>query len=122
MSPTLLTTWPFGASANRAAWPALAAGGGALDAVEAVCRHVELDPEVATVGWGGLPDREGRMSLDGCVMLDAARVGSVCSYTHAPHPVSAARRVMERSPHVMFVGAGADDSPRTSVTEPSGTS
>ena len=104
----LLTTWPFGAAANTAAWPALAAGGAALDAVEAVCRHVELDPAVDSVGWCGLPDRDGAMSLDGCVMLDPARVGSVCAYTHAPHPVSAARRVMEASPHVMLVGAGAD--------------
>ena len=104
----LLTPRPFGAAANTAARPALAAGGAALDAVEAVCRHVELDPAVDSVGWCGLPDRDGAMSLDGCVMLDPARVGSVCAYTHAPHPVSAARRVMEASPHVMLVGAGAD--------------
>ncbi len=106
--PILLTTWPFGDAANRAAWPALEAGGSSLDAVEAVCAHVDDDESVHTVGYGGLPDRDGAVSLDGCVMQSPARVGSVCAVRRHAHPVTLARRVMEETPHVMLAGPGAD--------------
>ena len=107
-SPILLTTWPFGQAANRSAWPALAAGGSSLDAVEAVCRHVEDDIEVESVGYGGLPDRSGSVTLDALVMQSPARCGGVCALGRHRPAVSVARRVMEASPHVLLAGEGAD--------------
>ncbi|MFM1866998.1 MAG: hypothetical protein RL591_406, partial [Planctomycetota bacterium] len=63
---------------------------------------------IDSVGYGGLPDASGRVSLDGCVMLSPAQCGSVAGLRRHLHPVSIARRVMERTPHVMLVGADAD--------------
>lgn len=104
----LIATWPFAEAGVRAAWPALAAGGDPLDACLAVCREAELDPRVDSVGWGGSPDASGRMSLDGMVMRSPSRVGSVCALRHHLHPCEVARRVMERTAHVMLVGPDAD--------------
>lgn len=105
----ILSTWSFGLRGNAAAWPALATGGGsALDAVETVCRVVELDEEVDSVGYGGLPDREGTVSLDGAIMLSPARCGSICAVRRHNHPVSIARALMERTSTVMLAGDGAD--------------
>lgn len=106
--PLILSTWSFGVIANAAGWPVLAGGGDALDAVEAAAVAVESDPAVDSVGYGGLPDRTGQVSLDGCVMLSPAQCGSVCFIRKYRHPVSIARRVMERTPHVMMAGAGAE--------------
>lgn len=100
-------TWSFGLRANDAAWPHVAAGR-ALDAVEAACAWADSAPDVDSVGYGGLPDSSGRVSLDGCVMLSPARCGSVAGLRRHLHPVSVARLVMERTPHVMLVGADAD--------------
>jgi len=107
-APILVTTWPFGDAAHRAAWPALAAGGSSLDAVEAVCRHVEDDEAVESVGYGGLPDRSGAVTLDALVMQSPARAGAICALTRTRRAVSVARLVMERSAHVLLAGAGAD--------------
>ena len=103
----IVSTWSFGLRANDAAWPHVAAGR-ALDAVEAACAWADAAPDVDSVGFGGLPDASGRVSLDGCVMLSPARCGSVAGLRSHLHPVSVARRVMERTPHVMLVGADAD--------------
>ncbi|MCP3906103.1 MAG: glycosylasparaginase [Planctomycetes bacterium] len=107
-SPKLVSTWSFAERPCAEAWPALRDGGSGLDAVEAVCRAVEDDPGVDSVGFGGLPDRDGAVTLDGCVMLDPCRCGSVCAVERHPYPVSLARLVMERTPHVMLAGPGAD--------------
>jgi len=104
----LITTWSFGLRCAQHPWQLLCAGGAALDAVEATCVAAESDPAIDSVGFGGLPDREGRVTLDGCVMLSPRRCGSVCAVTITPHPVAVARRVMERTPHVMLAGPGAD--------------
>ena len=104
----LLTTWSFGLRAGASAWRMLEEGCPAIDAVEATCVAAEDDEGVDSVGFGGLPDRDGRVTLDGCVMLSARRCGSVCAVARCRHPVSLARRVMERTPHVMLAGAGAD--------------
>jgi isoaspartyl peptidase/L-asparaginase-like protein (Ntn-hydrolase superfamily) len=104
----LLTTWSFGLRCGRGAWSGLIAGGTALDAVEATCIAAESDPDIDSVGFGGLPDRDGRVTLDGCVMCSPRRCGSVCAVTGTRHPVTLARLVMERTPHVMLAGAGAD--------------
>lgn len=106
--PILLSTWSFGQRGNSAAWPALQAGGTALDAVEAVCRVVEADPIVDSVGLGGLPDREGRMSLDGCIMLAPDRFGAICAARRTLHVVSCARRLMEQHQRQTLAGDGAD--------------
>ena len=103
----IVSTWSFGLRANEEAWPLVEAGR-ALDAVEAACAYADRAPDIDSVGFGGLPDASGRVSLDGCVMLSPARCGSVAGLRHHLHPVSVARLVMERTPHVMLVGADAD--------------
>ena len=79
-----------------------------LNAVEKVCATIDADPQVDSVGFGGLPDARGRVTLDGCIMLSPAQCGSVCCVRRFMHPVSIARRVMEHTPHVMLAGEGAD--------------
>ncbi len=107
-APFIISTWSFGQRGNAAAWPVLVRGGSSLDAVEAACIAVERDPQVDSVGYGGLPDSTGRVSLDGCVMLGPNRCGSVCAVRQFMHPVSIARRVMDKTNHVMLAGDGAD--------------
>ncbi len=105
--PVVISTWNHGLAANAAAWQVLAQGGSVLDAVEAGVRITEADPKVDSVGYGGLPDRDGRVSLDACLMDEADRCGAVAGLEHIMHPISVARRVMEATPHAMLVGAGA---------------
>ena len=76
--------------------------------MEAACAYADGAPDIDSVGFGGLPDASGRVSLDGCVMLSPGRCGSVAGLRHHLHPVSVARLVMERTQHVMLVGADAD--------------
>ena len=107
--PVALSTWQHGQGANDAAWEILSRGGSALDAVEAGVRVPEGDPAVMTVGYGGFPDRYGKVTLDACIMDEAGRCGSVAFLQDIMHPVSVARKVMELTPHVMLVGQGALD-------------
>ncbi|MCS7032681.1 MAG: isoaspartyl peptidase/L-asparaginase [Phycisphaerae bacterium] len=107
--PLILSTWSFGKRANAAAWPILARGGAALDAVEAAAREAEADPENHTVGFGGYPDASGRVSVDASIMLSPARRGAVAGLRRQMHPISVARRVMELTPHVLIVGPDADE-------------
>ncbi|SFS76975.1 asparaginase [Brevundimonas viscosa] len=103
----MVSTWDFGAAANAAGWAARHAGGSALDMVEAGGRVAEADETNSSVGLGGLPDRDGRVTLDACVMTWAGDVGAVCALEDVVHAVSVARAVMEKTPHVLLVGAGA---------------
>jgi len=103
----VVSTWDFGVGANAAAWPVLARGGSALDAVEAGARWAEADLCNPTVGRCGNPDRDGVLTLDASIMDGDGRCGSVAALEDIAHPVSVARAVMERTPHVMLVGAGA---------------
>lgn len=105
--PVVLSTWDFGMAANVEAWKILAANGRALDAVEAGARVPEADPKETSVGYGGLPDRDGHVTLDACIMDEAGNCGSVAFLEHIMHPISVARAVMEKTPHVMLVGDGA---------------
>lgn len=105
--PIVLSTWSHGMDANDAAWKVLQDGGEALDAVEQGVRVSEADPNVDSVGYGGLPDRDGRVTLDACIMDEQSRAGSVACLEHIMHPISVARKVMELTPHVMLVGEGA---------------
>jgi N4-(beta-N-acetylglucosaminyl)-L-asparaginase len=105
--PIVLSTWNFGLQANEAAWEILKNNGRALDAVEAGVKIPEGDPTERSVGYGGRPDREGRVTLDACIMDELANIGSVACLEHIKHPISVARAVMEKTPHVMLVGQGA---------------
>jgi N4-(beta-N-acetylglucosaminyl)-L-asparaginase len=105
--PVVVSTWNHGLPANEAAWKVLQAGGRALDAVEAGVRVPEADPQVTTVGYGGFPDREGKVTLDACIMDEEGNCGSVAFLQHIKHPISVARQVMEKTPHIMLVGDGA---------------
>lgn len=105
--PVVISTWNHGLAANDEAWKILSGGGYALDAVEAGVRITESDPSVITVGYGGLPDRDGKVTLDACIMDEKGRAGAVAFLEHIKHPVSVARLVMEKTPHVMLAGKGA---------------
>ena len=59
------------------------------------------------VGLGANPDRDGYVTLDACIMDEYANCGSVAFLERIKHPISVARRVMEKTPHVMLVGSGA---------------
>jgi N4-(beta-N-acetylglucosaminyl)-L-asparaginase len=107
-SPRIVSTWSFGQRGNDAAWPALRRGGLSIDAVERACQIVDADPTVDSVGFGGLPDASGRVSLDGCIMLGPDRCAGVCFVRRYMHPVSIARKVMDLTPHVMLAGEGAE--------------
>ena len=103
----MVSTWDFGAKANADGIEARRKGGSALDMVEAGARNAEADPRNNSVGFGGLPDRDGRVTLDACVMTWAGDIGAVCALEDVVHAVSVARAVMEKTPHTMLVGAGA---------------
>ena len=105
--PIVLSTWNFGMAANAAAWEILKTGGKALDAVETGVRVTEADPNERSVGYGGRPDRDGKVTLDACIMDENSNIGSVACLEHIKHPISVARAVMEKTPHVMLVGDGA---------------
>ncbi|MBF6641881.1 isoaspartyl peptidase/L-asparaginase [Flavobacterium sp. J49] len=105
--PIVLSTWNFGVQANGAAWEVLKNNGRALDAVEAGVKIPEGDPTERSVGYGGRPDRDGKVTLDACIMDEFANIGSVAALEHIKHPISVARAVMEKTPHVMLVGDGA---------------
>lgn len=107
IKPIVLSTWNFGIGANEEAWKILSRSGRALDAVEAGVRVPEGDPNERSVGYGGRPDRDGRVTLDACIMDEHANCGSVAFLEHIKHPISVARLVMEKTPHVMLVGEGA---------------
>lgn len=105
--PIVLSTWDFGLKANEEAWKVLVNGGRALDAVEQGVRLTEADPSERSVGYGGRPDRDGKVTLDACIMDEYANIGSVAGLQHIKHPISVARAVLEKTPHVMLVGEGA---------------
>jgi len=109
MTRTLLTaTWNFGKLAVERAWSALELGASALDALEIGINAVELDDSVQSVGYGGLPNREGYVELDAAIM-DARghRSGAVAALRGFRCPISVARKVMEVLPHALLVGEGA---------------
>ncbi|MBB2148351.1 N(4)-(beta-N-acetylglucosaminyl)-L-asparaginase [Pedobacter gandavensis] len=107
VKPIVISTWDFGIAANQAAWKVISAGGRALDAVEQGVHVPEADPKNQSVGYGGLPDRDGHVTLDACIMDDLGNCGAVAGLEHIMHPISVARMVMEKTPHVMLVGDGA---------------
>jgi isoaspartyl peptidase/L-asparaginase-like protein (Ntn-hydrolase superfamily) len=105
--PMVISTWNHGYEANEAAWKILEKGGRALDAVEAGVKVPEADPDNTSVGLGGFPDRDGNVTLDACIMDENNNCGSVTFLQNIKHPISVARLVMEKTPHVMLSGEGA---------------
>lgn len=105
--PMVISTWGHGIPANKEAMRILANNGKAIDAVEAGVKIPEADPECTSVGIGGLPDREGKVTLDACIMDEKGNCGSVSFLQHIKHPISVARKVMDETPHVMLSGKGA---------------
>ncbi len=104
--PVVISTWDAGLRANKAAWEILKDGGRALDAVEKGVMVTESE-QSCCVGLGANPDRDGFVTLDACIMDEFSNCGSVAFLERIKHPVSVARRVMEKTPHVMLVGSGA---------------
>jgi N4-(beta-N-acetylglucosaminyl)-L-asparaginase len=104
--PVVISTWEAGLEANKAAWKVLNAGGRALDAVEEGVKITEASQNCC-VGLGANPDRDGFVTLDASIMDEFSNCGSVAFLERIKHPVSVARRVMEKTPHVMLVGSGA---------------
>jgi len=105
--PLVISTWKHGVTASRAAMKILQAGGSVLDAVERGINEVERDPEVSSVGVGGLPNEEGEVELDASIMGENLRCGSVMGLRKIATPISVARRVMEKTRHIQLAGAGA---------------
>jgi isoaspartyl peptidase/L-asparaginase-like protein (Ntn-hydrolase superfamily) len=104
----VVATWPFGETAARTAASLLQQGKPALDAAVAGAQAVEDDPKVHSVGYGGLPNAVGTVQLDACVMDgQTLACGAVAGVENVRHPTALARRVMEKTPHVLLVGEGA---------------
>ena len=106
-NPIILSTWDFKLPVNETGYKILNAGGSLLDAVEKSINLVEEDPRITSVGRGGYPDRDGHLTLDACIMDEHGNAGSVVYLEHIMHPISVARKVMEKTPHVVLAGDGA---------------
>ncbi|MGJ8664995.1 MAG: N(4)-(beta-N-acetylglucosaminyl)-L-asparaginase [Patiriisocius sp.] len=106
--PVVIATWNVH-KATEKAWKELENGASALDAIIAGCGVEEADAKGQTVGIGGLPDREGRVTLDACVMNEKGEYGAVVCMENIMHPIAVAKKVMEETPHVMLAGKGAED-------------
>ena len=107
--PRIISTWNHGFEANKVAWNNLLSGKGGLTAVEYGVRVSEDDPNEMSVGLGGLPDRTGKVTLDACIMDNNNDCGSVSFLENIKNPISVARLVMEKTPHIMLSGKGAYD-------------
>jgi isoaspartyl peptidase/L-asparaginase-like protein (Ntn-hydrolase superfamily) len=108
MQPIILSTWSFGPVGNEPGMAVLRAGASALDAAVAAATVVEDDPAINSVGVGGMPDADGEVSLDACVMENPGRSGAVCYLRHYPNAAAVARAVMEKTIHTMLAGTGAE--------------
>ncbi len=104
--PVVISTWDSGMKVNREAWNILSNNGTALDAVEAGANFIETQNDCC-VGLKGYPDRDGIVTLDACIMDHNSNCGAVAGIERIKHPISVARKVMEKTPHVLLVGAGA---------------
>lgn len=109
IQPIVVATWEHGTEANEAAWAILEKGGSSLDAVEKGVMVTESDPTNTSVGIGGTPDRDGNVTLDACIMDHEGNCGSVACLKEIENPIAVARLVMEKTPHVMLVGQGAQE-------------
>jgi len=104
--PLVIATWNV-PNAVAKARDVILAGAPAIDAVEQGCNVEEEDPSNSSVGYGGLPDRDGHVSLDACIMDDKGNYGAVVFLEEIVNAISVARKVMEKTPHVLLAGEGA---------------
>lgn len=107
VKPLVIATWKTDLAVETAA-KYLEQGSSALEAVEQGCRIEEANEKGQSVGKGGLPDREGNVTLDACIMDEKGNYGAVLGVKNIKHVISVARKVMEDTPHVMLVGDGAE--------------
>jgi N4-(beta-N-acetylglucosaminyl)-L-asparaginase len=107
MEPFVISTWKHGLAANEKAFEILNSGGNSLDAVEQGVKVSEDNPDVLSVGYGGLPDNEGRVTLDAAIMDWKARIGAVVFLEHIKNPISVARMILENTEHIVLAGDGA---------------
>lgn len=105
--PLVIATWNVPNAVSKA-WEVLQKSNSALDAVEKGCNVEEEDPDNSSVGYGGLPDRDGRVTLDACIMDGKGGYGSVVFLENIVNAISVARKVMEKTPHVLMAGEGAE--------------
>ncbi len=106
--PGMITTWDHGRTSTEVGNPMLKAGDRALDIVEKGVNAVEDDPSVTSVGYGGLPDESGVVTLDACIMDGVGhRAGAVAFLQNIKNPISVARKVMDTTRHVLLAGDGA---------------
>ena len=105
----VISTWNSGTEANKTAIEILKNNGPAIDAIEKGLNVTESDSENTSVGLGGLPDANGNVTLDACIMDHNFNCGSVSYISNIENPISVARKVMEDTPHVMLSGKGAYD-------------
>ncbi|MDP2687351.1 MAG: N(4)-(beta-N-acetylglucosaminyl)-L-asparaginase [Aequorivita sp.] len=105
--PLVIATWNVKESTAEA-WRVLQDGNSALDAIEKGCMVEEANAEGQSVGIGGLPDRDGNVTLDACIMDSKGNYGAVVYLQNITHPISVARKVMEDTPHVILAGKGAE--------------
>ncbi|MBT5099837.1 MAG: glycosylasparaginase, partial [Polaribacter sp.] len=107
IKPIVIATWRV-PNATQKAWEVLQNNGSSLDAVEQGCRMEEADVANQSVGKGGLPDRDGNVTLDACIMNKEGNYGAVTAVENITHVISLARKVMEEIPHVILTGKGAE--------------
>ncbi len=96
------------AAALDAGFAVLERGGSSLDAVIAAVRIMEDDPQF-NAGRGAVLDEDGFAVLDAAIMDGNGRAGAVASVRHVKNPIELARLVMDKSPHVLLVGQGAEE-------------
>ena len=106
--PVVIATWSV-EQATKKAWQSMQQGSSALDAVIAGCGVEEANAQGQSVGVGGLPDRDGRVTLDACVMNEKGDYGAVLYMQNIKHPIAVAKKVMEDTPHVILAGVGAEE-------------
>lgn len=109
MNPIVISTWKHGLAANETAYRIMEEGGNSLDAVERGVKVSEDDPSILSVGYGGLPDERGVVTLDAAIMDWKARIGSVICVENIHNPISLARLVLEDTEHTILAGDGAYD-------------
>jgi N4-(beta-N-acetylglucosaminyl)-L-asparaginase len=110
IKPLIITshTNETGQKAMETGWEILKNGGTAVDAVEKAANIIELDPEDTSVGYGGLPNERGVVQLDSSFMDGKTySAGAVACLENIKTPASVAKLVMQRTDHVLLVGAGA---------------
>ncbi|MEZ4777837.1 MAG: N(4)-(beta-N-acetylglucosaminyl)-L-asparaginase [Flavobacteriaceae bacterium] len=105
--PIVIATWNV-PEATAKSWETIQQGGSALDAIEKGCNVEEANEKGQSVGIGGLPDRDGNVTLDACIMNKYGDYGAVVFLQNIKHPISVARKVMEHTPHVILAGKGAE--------------